>query len=182
MDKKSFRKAAIELLNKIENKEVKSQMICDDLFSLCSNYENIALYMAMENEVNLDPLILKLLNSNKHVLIPKTDKEEMRFVEITNINHPETVFNKYHIREPNSNIFVDKNKIDVFVIPGVAFDRLMNRLGRGKGFYDNYLAESDSLKIGVCFDELLFEEIPHRSHDIKMDIIVTNKRKLANPI
>ena len=58
-------------------------------------------------------------------------------------------------------------------MPGVAFDRKANRLGRGKGFYDRLLAQTHALKIGICYDLQLLDEIPAEPHDIKMDIIVT---------
>jgi len=67
---------------------------------------------------------------------------------------------------------------DVLIIPGRAFDDKGNRLGRGKGFFDRYLADFSGLKIGVCFDFQVIEVIPLEPHDLPMDIVVTEKRIL----
>ncbi|MDR0710723.1 MAG: 5-formyltetrahydrofolate cyclo-ligase [Prevotellaceae bacterium] len=62
--------------------------------------------------------------------------------------------------------------IDAAIIPGVAFDRHNNRLGRGKGYYDKLLSAIATHKIGVCFGCQLLELVPHDAHDVKMDKVV----------
>ncbi|MDR0687979.1 MAG: 5-formyltetrahydrofolate cyclo-ligase [Prevotellaceae bacterium] len=64
--------------------------------------------------------------------------------------------------------------IDVAIIPGVAFDRYNNRLGRGKGYYDRFLNAIHLYKIGVCFSCQLFDRIPHGKRDVKMDRVVNS--------
>lgn len=63
--------------------------------------------------------------------------------------------------------------VDLAIIPGVAFDRKRNRLGRGKGFYDRFLTNTNCFKIGVCFDFQLLLAIPVNDNDIKMDLIIS---------
>ncbi len=62
---------------------------------------------------------------------------------------------------------------DVIILPGLAFSKSGERLGRGKGFYDKYLSNFSGVKVGVCFSDQLEEEIPTESHDIVLDYIVT---------
>jgi 5-formyltetrahydrofolate cyclo-ligase len=63
--------------------------------------------------------------------------------------------------------------LDVAIVPGLAFDRSGNRLGRGKGYYDRFLKTvTNPYKIGVCFGCQLFEQIPHDEQDVKMDKVV----------
>lgn len=64
---------------------------------------------------------------------------------------------------------------DIAIIPGRAFSRDGKRLGRGKGFYDRYLKSFKGKKIGLCFEDQIYAEIPTEDHDIKMDFIVTDK-------
>lgn len=66
-------------------------------------------------------------------------------------------------------------EVDTLIVPGVAFDRTGRRLGYGKGFYDRLLAHRNpqATVVGVVFDELLFDEIPHEEHDMPMDYVVT---------
>lgn len=69
---------------------------------------------------------------------------------------------------------IDLNKIQGLLIPGLAFDRLGNRLGRGRGFYDQALESFSGIKVGLCFSWQLHEAgLPAESHDVKMNWIIT---------
>lgn len=61
----------------------------------------------------------------------------------------------------------------VVFVPGLAFTRQGDRLGRGKGFYDKYLSQYRGIKIGLCFEEQVEFNIPTEKHDVKLDYIVT---------
>jgi 5-formyltetrahydrofolate cyclo-ligase len=63
----------------------------------------------------------------------------------------------------------------VLLIPGLAFDREGRRLGRGRGFYDKFLSDFRGIKIGICFDGQLIEQVPSEEHDMKVDLVITNK-------
>lgn len=62
---------------------------------------------------------------------------------------------------------------DVLIIPGLSFSKTGERLGRGKGFYDRYLDGFSGLKIGVCYECQLREDIPTEEHDQKLDWVIT---------
>lgn len=80
----------------------------------------------------------------------------------------------YNIYEPSGDDIVDSfNPTDVAIIPRVAFDRNCNRLGRGKGYYDKFLAGFCGVKIGVCLDFRLIDHIPCNQHDVPMDAVIT---------
>ena len=82
------------------------------------------------------------------------------------------------IREPGpGSTRVPALEIDVFVVPGLMFDRAGRRLGRGGGNYDQYLEQrrNDATIIGVCFAEHLVDELPEDSWDVAMDLIVTDE-------
>lgn len=82
------------------------------------------------------------------------------------------------IREPRpESVMVSASEIDVFVVPGLMFDRAGLRLGRGGGHYDRYLEQrrADATTIGVCFAEHLVDELPADSWDVAMDLIVTDE-------
>jgi 5-formyltetrahydrofolate cyclo-ligase len=65
---------------------------------------------------------------------------------------------------------------DVIIIPALAFDRNGYRLGRGKGFFDKYLETYQGVKIGVCSEMQILEDIGQESHDLPVDYIVTEKQ------
>lgn len=80
----------------------------------------------------------------------------------------------FGIMEPCGEVFADYQAIDLAIIPGMAFDRQGNRLGRGKGYYDRFLPLllPYIYIIGVCFPFQLLDDIPTEEHDIKMDTVL----------
>jgi len=62
---------------------------------------------------------------------------------------------------------------DIIIVPGLAFDRTGNRLGRGGGFYDAYLRNFDGPKVGICKQLQLVDELPIEEHDVKVDFVIT---------
>ena len=80
---------------------------------------------------------------------------------------------KFNIPEPTTDPYT--GKIDLILLPGVAFDLKGNRLGRGGGYYDRYLSQidKDTILVGVGYDFQMIEEVPSGKHDKKMDYVVT---------
>lgn len=79
----------------------------------------------------------------------------------------------FGIMEPCGTLFTDYDSIDVAVIPGMAFDRSGNRLGRGKGYYDRMLARvRHAYKIGLCFDFQVVGEVPTEPTDIPVNEVI----------
>lgn len=73
-------------------------------------------------------------------------------------------------------LFPDSQKTaDLYIVPGLAFDRQGNRLGRGKGYYDRLLSGVTAPKIGLAFDVQLVAEVPHTLYDVPMDLVVTER-------
>lgn len=66
--------------------------------------------------------------------------------------------------------------IDLFIVPGVAFDKYGNRVRHGKGYYDRLLEKTKSTIVGLCFEFQLVEKIPIEPHDKPVDIILTENR------
>ncbi len=86
----------------------------------------------------------------------------------------ELVPGAFGVMEPrDSAIAADGSPFDLILVPGMAFDRSGGRLGRGKGYYDRYLAAASGFKAGVCFDDQVVGEIPREAHDVPMDALVT---------
>ena len=60
----------------------------------------------------------------------------------------------------------------MLVVPGLAFDAALGRLGRGGGYYDVYLDKSQAYKLGVCFDAQMVDHVPMEEHDQRMDEVL----------
>lgn len=77
------------------------------------------------------------------------------------------------LEPPDGALEVASGAIDLILVPGLAFDIRGGRLGRGKGFYDRFLAGVRGLKVGVCFADQVVESVPREPHDIAMDVLAT---------
>lgn len=81
---------------------------------------------------------------------------------------------KFGVREPAASCAeIALDKFDLVLVPGLAFDLHGNRLGRGRGFYDQLLQTVSGVKCGVCYDIQLRESIPTEPHDAKVDFVLT---------
>ena len=74
----------------------------------------------------------------------------------------------YGIGEPIERKFVGLDKIDLVLVPGLAFDKRGNRLGRGKGYYDRFLKELPENKtyIGLAYDFQILRSLPTTPLDV----------------
>jgi len=64
-------------------------------------------------------------------------------------------------------------KADIVICPGRKFDKRMTRHGRGQGYYDRFLHNTPSLRIGICYEEQMHDRIERQKHDIPMDLVIT---------
>lgn len=141
-------------------------------WSVFQEAENIAIYIAMPDEMSLEFLI----GSGKQVYLPRfveaSGKYEMALLE----NENQLEAGKYGIKEPGKKCRAScKDEIGLWFIPGMAFDKQGHRLGRGAGFYDRILAGEGGIKAGVCSSERVLEGIPLEEHDVRMDFVLTDK-------
>lgn len=171
MNKKEFREK--EKLTVISNGEEKNKLIAKRVIELCSSYKVVGIYLSTPNEVETDGIIEELLKQGKVVVAPRIEDNEPVFHKLESLKDIE--YNKYHIREPLFSSEVIDN-IEIMIVPGIAFDVSKNRIGYGKGYYDRYLSKHECYKVGLAFDEHLHKEIPTDSFDVKMDIVITDKR------
>lgn len=163
----------------------------------------IAVYSSMQSEVSLDSFVRKAYLEGARIYFPcmtkvefsddlapcKTSPSYMIFREIPEAYYLE--FSKgnveaipfmahpmksYFLSDPLLSMFpvLDPQTIDIVVVPLVAFDSELNRLGYGGGNYDEFLAElpDHTCVVGVAFAEQEVEEVPTEPHDKKLPHIV----------
>ena len=124
---------------------------------------------------------LRLLSGSfpdRGFVYPRMEGSDMTFHRVTDPT-AELTPTRWNLREPLAELpLVTHEEINVMLCPGMAFDTKGRRLGKGRGFYDRYLADSHPGRpflIGVTFSTYLFCQIPHESHDVTMDLVVTEK-------
>ncbi|HCC51560.1 MAG TPA: 5-formyltetrahydrofolate cyclo-ligase [Porphyromonadaceae bacterium] len=149
-----------------------SQKICRRLIQTKAFQEAncIALYHSIKGEVETVSLIEEWYQKKK-IALPVISGKDLRFYSYT--GKEDTTTGVFGIREPIRSEEITTEKIDLFIVPGIAFDRNLNRMGRGKGYYDRFLSETEKPIIGLCFGFRLIEHIPTEKHDKKMTMILT---------
>lgn len=157
----------------VEEKLKKSQLVLSKLAydPAFIKAQTVMMYWAMEDEVQTQDFICSWA-AKKKILLPCVNGNSMilkLFTSVTQMQPGEG----FGIPEPTGEEFADYASIDVIVVPGVAFDRQNNRMGRGKAFYDKFLRNITAKKIGVCFRFQLFSNVPTDPFDVKMDLVIT---------
>jgi 5,10-methenyltetrahydrofolate synthetase len=147
--------------------EVCKQIEASDVFQQAIN---IFTYNAMKDEVSTIAL-MERWKDRKKFYFPVVAGNELIFREINDA----TLFERSSIgvNEPKGMKGVGHERADLILVPGVAFDRNRNRLGRGKGYYDRFLSDSLVTKVGICFEFQLIAVVPADEGDIKMDLIIS---------
>ena len=182
MDKSKLRVQYKKIRESIEDREIKSNEIAKKIVQSMFYEEAkvIGVYSSLSSEVDTASLIIKALSDKKIVVLPKVvSKEELEFYSISKLEELEEK-GAFGIKEPLAKVenFIDKDKIDLMIVPGVCFDKNKNRVGFGKGFYDRYLAHGKNIiKVGICFDEQVLQNgfISTDEYDVKMDMVITDK-------
>ena len=181
IDKDNLRKEYLKIRKNILAKDIKSHIITKKIIDT-NEYHTakvIAIYNNLTQEVSTKELIKYSLNHNKIVLLPRVNNNEMIFYKITTLNDF-FIKSPFGIQEPLpiKENQINSDKIDLMIIPGVCFDKEKNRLGFGKGYYDKYLENTNIKKIGICFEDQVLRDkiIPTDKYDIKMDIVITEKK------
>ena len=142
----------------------------------------LVLYHSLPSEVDTRLLIERLAAEGREVLLPVSLPDGIRLKRYDPalgwapgaLNIMELVGDYYEAEE----------RIELVVVPGVAFDRSGNRLGRGKGYYDRLLRRlPGACKIGICYPFQLVDEVPLLGHDIRMDRVITDcdRRPVHSP-
>jgi len=130
--------------------------------------EKILLYWSLPDELPTHFFVEKW-SKEKQIFLPSIkDAEVVIKLFIDTHQMKPGLFN---IAEPD-NEYEFNDDINLIIVPGMAFDKAKNRLGRGKGYYDRSLSCTKAIKWGVGFDCQLLEKIPTNHFDIKMDKII----------
>ena len=161
----------------------KTKAIEDKLFEFANFLESrtALLYVQSDLEVQTSAIIKRTLHFNKVVVLPAFDPEtfEMTLLKVDN-PEKELIPGPRGVLEPDPNLckIVPIDRIDIAIIPGIAFDEKGSRIGTGRGYYDRLIPQLaiTTRKVSLTFEEQILQQIPLESHDKHVDIIITDKR------
>jgi 5-formyltetrahydrofolate cyclo-ligase len=140
-----------------------------------SSAKTILIYYPIKNEISPLPLMEKALQMGKSVAFPVCDKENrmLIFKKATSISEMKEA--DFGLLEPNeccTTVTPDENTL--CIVPALLFSRDGYRLGYGGGYYDRFLKNFNGISAGLCYDELLYDSLPHEMHDIQLDMIISD--------
>lgn len=163
----------IEKRMTMENKKLYDAMILKHVIKESEHHQTIAIYHSFKDEINTHPMIEKLISLNKTVCCPKITKGVMSFIKVRSLDDFEKGY--FDIMEPKSDEVIDKNDIDCIFVPLLWINDAFYRIGYGGGYYDRYLKDSPSKKIGLAYSfqktDIQFQEV----HDVKLDALMTQE-------
>lgn len=180
MNKKDLRKKYKELRQTLSEEELedKSLAIANKLLQLDiwdNTYFHLFLTIEEQKEVDTEYVLQILAGKDKEIVVAKSNFETLEMTNFLLTDNTKFQKNDYYIYEPVDGIEVPTSKIDVVFVPLLAYDTLGNRVGYGKGFYDNFLAKckEDVIKIGLSFFEPEESIDDVSESDIRLDYCVT---------
>lgn len=140
-------------------------------------------YASFRSEVETLDLLARALGRGRRVALPVTQREKglLRFYWVSDLSSLRA--GAYGILEPQAlaENEVKSGELDLVLVPGLAFDLEGRRLGYGAGYYDRTLAGLACLKIGLAFDFQITASLPGESHDVALDLVVTENRTIRPP-
>lgn len=190
--KNQQRRKAYDARNGQTDKDVMSRIICAQFVAhpIYQQAKTVLWFSHCRSEVRTQSALLRELATGKRIVIPYCTKDEQGhnklglwwledFAELLpgmwGILEPP----QQRWREPGKEIAPEQ--LDCVMVPGVAFDRNGGRLGNGAGYYDRLLTSvrADAVLMGICFESQLVGQVVMDTHDVAMDIVITEKTLYA---
>lgn len=183
LEKEKIRKRILQLLRnqKEEDRLNKSLSILKQLFNTpqFKAAKTVLFYASFDGEVDTYEMMKQSLQLGKKIALPIIDIQHKKITPaLVHDLQKDLVSGPYGIQEPRfeQNRVVPDHGIDLSVVPGIAFDRVNHRLGRGAGYYDRFLSRlaKDTPSIGLAFDFQLVDHLPRLDHDVPLSGVISN--------
>ena len=182
MDKAQLRRELMDCLLAIspEQRSEKSRKACRNLVSTAHFQEasTVMMFVSLPHEVDTSEAILHAWQLGKVVAVPKISWQQRHIlaVQLHSLDTGMTA-DDFGIRTPATNIPISLEEIDLVVTPGIAFDRMGNRLGRGGAYYDRFFSNKELVasRCGLGFSEQIIDSMPVLEHDMLVNFLVTDE-------
>jgi len=178
LTKKQIRSKILSRLKtqKEEGRNRKSKIIKDKLFrtSVFKKAKIVMFYISFDGEVNTQDMIKGAHRLGKIAAVPVCKGYRVTLRPCVLHNKAKLKKGPYGICEPAVKKYIKLEDLDLVIVPGIAFDKRGNRLGRGKGYYDYFLKRlnSHTASIGLAFDFQILPSLPATTTDVKIGKVI----------
>ncbi len=158
----------------VEQRQRASRSICAHLaaWPVFQRAETILTYLPMKAEVDVRPLLEQF--PKKRWLLPRIAPEDNHRMDFHIYDPARLVVHPFGMAEPAAGLpVVPADRVELVLVPGLAYDRQGWRLGYGGGYYDRFLSRFDGISVGVTYQALVLESIPHHKHDVAVGWVVS---------
>jgi len=172
-------KILLELKNQEEeSRNRKSSLIKNKLFrtEVFKKAKIVMFYIAFKGEVETEEMIKEAIKLGKIVTVPVCKPHKLALEPCILDSHAHLKQGPYGVKEPAEERCVPLSALQLVIVPGVAFDKKGNRLGRGKGYYDRLLQKlpKTTESIGLAFDFQILSSVPFHAHDVAVARVIFN--------
>jgi len=180
MSKQSLRINFREMERNRPSDEVKSysKAIFDRLINLevFKRAHCVGAYLSLPSEVQTDDIIRACWEAGKQVCVPYYIAEK-KFYGMSRLDPKAPIkMKKWNLREPENPEPMEASKLDLILVPAMAFDASGVRLGHGGGHYDRLLLNVTGYRLGLAFHEQVVEQLPREPHDEPVQAILTEQK------
>ncbi len=163
-----------------EERAAKSAQACERLRqqAVWHQAKSVLFYAPLGDELDLTPLFADCEAEGRRVALPGFAATRGGYAAWFIADwRKDLVAGKFGILEPAAHCRLHPaERVNLILVPGVAFTPDGRRLGRGKGFYDRLLSQVAGRRCGVALDFQVREELPHESHDLAVAYLLTPQR------
>lgn len=157
--------------------QIQQQLFQSDLWR---DAQTIGVYLSVGNEWDTREIVKRALEEGRDVVIPKTfpDTKEMVFYQITDLS--QTVKGPFNLEEPDTihTEPVDKDRIDLLIVPGLVFTKNGYRIGFGGGYYDRFLADFIRPTVSILHSSQIIDTFGVEHFDIPVNYYITEKEMI----
>lgn len=164
-----------------ELREQLSRQVCNYLLSneRLAAAKAIMAFHPFGDELDILPFMHEAQKRGQEIWLPLTNVTERKLIPYRYTGRQMLKQGVYGIWEPDPDRAetVDVSRLEVMIVPGVAFDSKGGRMGYGGGYYDRFLATLEKLPflVGVGFSIQVVEYVPLEPHDVLLDAVVSDK-------
>ncbi len=167
----------VHLAEHLVEREKLQQDFANQLRQICiqTKAQRVACYLPYGGEPDTSLFNEWALNVQLELLLPVANPDQtLHWVAFDGVTTKSSIFG---FAEPHGTA-VALEPVDLIIVPALAVDQSGNRLGKGKGYYDRALANTNAPVVAVVYEHELIETLPAEAHDRAVDFVVTPEQTL----